>query len=284
MFQEHWLELDQGRRRLSAGVRQGTGSSPVLVLLHGVTRVWRDWESMVPFLNHQWTIYSIDHRGHGLSDRSESYLVADYANDLIELLKSRAFGDSVVLCGHSLGAMVAAIAAANAPERVRVAVLEDPPLDTMGPAIDGTTWQTLFRGMQSVCKQGGSIDQIAQALGSIELIQPDGKPIALRQLRTDEALRWSASCLSKLDPNVLDPVIAGRWLEGVDWRKVAAQIQCPTVLLQADFRAGGALSDSDAESFSKNCTRCEWARFPGQNHQLHGSIPAQIANIVNRFA
>lgn len=86
----------------------------------------------------------------------------------------------------------------------------------MGPAIEGTTWKTLFQGMQRVCRHGGSIDQMAQALGAIELPQPEGRAIELRQLRTPDALRWSASCLSKLDPIALDPVIAGRWLEGVN--------------------------------------------------------------------
>ncbi|MFZ4082262.1 MAG: alpha/beta fold hydrolase [Pirellula sp.] len=293
MFEQQWLEVDSGNRKLRVGVREGTGQGqaehrprshrPTIILLHGVTRCWRDFEPVVPFLSHDWTIFGLDHRGHGDSDRADRYLVADYASDLIELLEKKSFGNSVVLVGHSLGAMVAAIAASKVPELVRAVVLEDPPFETMGASIRGTTWQRLFEGMLSVCAQGGSIDQISQRLGSIKLPQADGTSVELKQLRTDEALRWGASCLSRLDPRVLDPLISGRWLEGLDWSSVAQGIRCPAVLLQADFGAGGALSDSDAKSFSEACQGSEWIRFPGKNHQLHGTIPGEIASVVNRF-
>lgn len=282
MFQDRLLSIDSEKRNLNVGFRPGASSGPVLVMLHGVTRMWRDWEPMIPFLSHDWTIYAIDHRGHGQSDRAQGYLVSDYANDLIDLLKQGSIGESVVLLGHSLGGMVAAIAAAEVPDVVRAAVLEDPPFETMGQSIVGTSWQTLFEGMQRVSLQGGSIDQMSQALGDIAFKQADGSTLELRQLRTEEALRWGANCLSKLDPRVLDPLIAGRWLEGIDWPRVAQRIECPTVLLQADFGAGGALTDEDAKSFSQGCKNCQWIPFPGKNHQLHGTVPAQIASIVNR--
>lgn len=287
MFEEKLCKVDSGSRTISVGVRKGARQSsqqePVLVLLHGVTRMWRDWEPMIPFLSHDWTIYGIDQRGHGKSDRADSYLVRDYANDLIDLLEQNAFGDSVVLAGHSLGGMVAAEAAAKAPQRVRAAILEDPPWDTMGHAILKTNWQSLFQGMQHVCKHAGSIDSMSHALGAIELTQADGTTIKLHQIRTDEALRWSASCLSKLDPRVLDPLIAGSWLEGLDWKSAATAIQCPTILHQADFAAGGALNDQDAQFFSQTCRTCHWMRFPGKNHQLHGTIPSQIAGVIDQF-
>lgn len=287
MFEEKLFKVDSGSRTISIGVRKGARQSsqqePVLVLLHGVTRMGRDWEPMIPFLSHDWTIYGIDQRGHGKSDRADSYLVRDYANDLIDLLEQNAFGDSVVLVGHSLGGMVAAKAAAKSPHKVRAAILEDPPWDTMGRAILNTSWQSLFQGMQHVCKQADSIDSMSQDLGAIKVTQSDGTTIELKQLRTDEALRWSACCLSKLDPHVLDPLVAGSWLEGFDWKSSATAIQCPTVLLQADVAAGGALSDQDAQFFSQACRNCHWMRFPGKNHQLHGSIPDQIAGIINQL-
>jgi pimeloyl-ACP methyl ester carboxylesterase len=245
--------------------------------------MWRDWEPMIPFLRHDWTIYGVDHRGHGQSDRADRYLVSDYADDIIDLLNQGVFGDSVVLAGHSLGAMTAAIGASKVPSRVRAAVLEDPPFDSMGPAIRGTTWQSLFEGMREICKQTGSIDQMSTALGDIQLTQADGTIVALKQLRTEEALRWGANCLSKLDPKVLEPLIAGQWLEGIAWDQVAQNIHCPTILLQADPWAGGALSDRDADRFSSQCKDCQRIRFPGKNHQLHGTIPDQIASVINRL-
>jgi pimeloyl-ACP methyl ester carboxylesterase len=107
---------------------------------------------------------------------------------------------------------------------------------------------------------------------------------ALATIKPGDILMMHLGIWSRKEPfwTELDPLIAGRWLEGIDWPKVAQRIECPTVLLQADFGAGGALSDEDAKSFSQGCKNCQWIPFPGKNHQLHGTVPGQIASIINR--
>jgi pimeloyl-ACP methyl ester carboxylesterase len=64
---------------------------------------------------------------------------------------------------------------------------------------------------------------------------------------------------------------------------VASKLGVPSVLLQADFAAGGALSDEEARLFSQGAAQCKLKRFPGKNHQLHGTIPGEIAAEINRF-
>ena len=49
----------------------------------------------------------------------------DYARDAAAVLRS--LREPAVVCGHSLGALVAGVVAAQLPERVRAVVLEDPP-------------------------------------------------------------------------------------------------------------------------------------------------------------
>ena len=103
-FEERWLFVEN-KRKLRIGLRQA--GEQVLFLMHGVTRCWRDWEPIIPFLDPAWTIFALDHRGHGESDRADSYFVRDYAKDLVEVL-NQIVDTKVVLVGHSLGAMVAA--------------------------------------------------------------------------------------------------------------------------------------------------------------------------------
>lgn len=284
MFVEHWIRIGPAGRRLRVGVRSGAGQgdAPVLVLLHGVTRCWRDWEPMVPHLDPGWEIHAIDHRGHGESDPADGYRVEDYARDIVEWLGFRT-GAPVVLMGHSLGAMAAACAAAAVPGRVRVLLLEDPPFVSMGRAIEGTAWQSLFRGMREVCLRGGTFEERVERLGDIAVARADGTPVALRTLRTPEALAWGARCLMRLDSRVLEPLIEGRWMGSLDWNGIAASLRCPVVLLQGEVTAGGALADADAEAFLNGCPEGERIRFDGQGHQLHGSIPRRIAEVVNRF-
>ena len=266
---------------------ESRGDGPAIVLLHGVTRCRDDWKSVLPGLSrtlrpHPWRVITVDHRGHGDSAWGDRYLVTDYVDDTVRLVRDEITAP-VVLLGHSLGAMVAAAVAAELPDLVRGAVLEDPPFQGMGARIHGTAWQAQFAGMQAAGRRGGSVDELAAALADIELPVAGGGTVRLGSLRDAAALRWSAACLARLDPEVLTPVIAGRWLDGYDPGEIARRIDCPVVLLHADPRAGGALADDEAEEFAAAAKRCVVERFPGSGHLLHWQHPGAIVAAVERL-
>src|SRR3954470_12651122 len=87
---------------------EGPAAGPPLLLLHGVTRNWRDWEPLLPELMREWHVFALDHRGHGQSGRATDgyYFVADYCQDAAALVRAT-FPEPVTVAGHSLGAMVA---------------------------------------------------------------------------------------------------------------------------------------------------------------------------------
>lgn len=299
-FEDRWLLVGNGTRKIFAGYRPSSLNSeiaPVLFLIHGVTRRWRDWEPIIPFLNPRWTIFALDQRGHGQSDRGDSYFVLDYAKDMVEILRQKTESSPpVVLAGHSLGAMVAAFAATEVPQAVQGVVLEDPPFQSMGNAIEGSTWQSLFRGMQQVCQTaaspqgsnnltaGMSANAIAELLSEVVVAYTsDDTPIRLRDVRNKESILWSAECLKNVDPQVFAPLVAGSWLDGYSPDDIARKLKCPTKLLQADPKAGGALSDAEAQGFANQAEYCDLQKFPGKNHQLHGTVPQEIAAAINQF-
>jgi pimeloyl-ACP methyl ester carboxylesterase len=254
---------------------EGDRNGPPLVLLHGVTRAHGDWSPLLDRLAETWRVIAIDQRGHGESARAGRYLVADYVADAVRIVRD-VIGEPVAILGHSLGAMVAAGVAASLPELVRGIVLEDPPFQTMGERIEGSAWQAQFRGMQEAARRGGSIDERAAALAAIVLPRPGGGTVRLGELRDQAALRWSATCLARLDPDVLTPVIAGRWLEGYDPLAVARAIRCPVRLLQADPAAGGALADDESAAFAAAVAECTVERFPGVGHAIHWAEPERV--------
>lgn len=263
--------------------RGGRGDAPPLLLLHGVTRNHGDFAGLFPRLADDWRLIAVDHRGHGGSGRAERYLVSDYVADAVRLLHDD-LRESVVVLGHSLGAMVAAGVAAMVPALVRGIVLEDPPFQTMGTRIAGTAWHAQFTGMRETALQGGSVDALAEALAEIRLPRPDGGSVRLCDLRDAAALRWSAACLADLDPEVLTPVIAGQWLDGYDPAKIAARIRCPVRVLQADPRAGGALADDECDAFAAAVPHCRVERFTGSGHLLHWVEPDRVAAAVAALA
>ena len=258
------------------------GPKPTLLLLHGVARCGEDWAPLLPALQVHWNIVTLDHRGHGDSERAQTYFITDYAEDATAFLREIA-SDPWVLLGHSLGAMVAAAVAARVPEYVRAVILEDPPFHTMGKRIQGTGWQALFKGMQTVALDGGTPTEITDKLAQIEIPGPDGKVSLLGALRTRDALQWSAECLNRVDPAVFAPLVEGRWLEGFPVDEVLARINCPTLLLQADPHSGGACSDADALAALNALNLGSHRRFEAAGHQLHREHPDAVLNAIADF-
>ena len=262
---------------------EGPPAGPTLLLLHGVTRCWRDWERMLPALTHEWRVIALDHRGHGGSGRAESYLVTDYVADAVRFVREEMAAPLVIL-GHSLGAMVAAAVAAEAPEFVREAVLVDPPFHTMGNRIAATAWQAQFTGTREVVRGGGTVTEMADALAEIRLPAPGGTFRRLGDLRDRAALLWGAECLARLDPEVLTPLIEGRWLDSYDVAAVLSRIRCPVFLLQADPAAGGVMTDADAEEVVQALLSCQRERFPGMGHQLHRDCPEAVLRVLRGWS
>ena len=162
-----------------------------MLLLHDVTRCGADWEPLFPALAEDWTVIALDQRGHGGSPRGDRYLVTDYVADAVRFVREEAAG-SVVIFGHSLGAMVAAAVAAELPDRVGGIILEDPPFHTMGNRIAGSAWQAQFIGMRKAASRGGSINEITGALANIRLPASGGGFKRLGELRDRASLAWSA--------------------------------------------------------------------------------------------
>ncbi len=263
--------------------RTTCGSGPVLLLLHGVTRCGADWEPLFAALAKDWTIISLDQRGHGTSPRAGSYLVTDYVADVVRFVQEET-ADPVVIFGHSLGAMVAAVVAAELPDRVRGIILEDPPFHTMGNRVAGSAWQAQFTGMREAARKCGSVEEITDTIADIRLPASGGAFKRLGELRDRASLAWSAQCLSQLDPEVLTPVIEGRWLDGYDFPSLLSRVRCPTLLLQADPSAGGALTDADTESLKSIVSDCQHVRFPGCGHNLHRDRPESVLRAFADFA
>lgn len=259
------------------------GLGPSLLLLHGVTRCGQDWQPLMPALSAHWKVVTVDQRGHGESPRGRNYSVADYVADAVRLVRDE-LATPLVIFGHSLGAMVAAAVAAELPQWVRGIVLEDPPFHTMGNRITGSLWQSQFIGMREAARRGGGIDEITDALADIRLPCDGGGYKRLGEVRDRDSLQWSAHCLSRIDPEVLTPVIQGCWLDGYDMHAVFSGIQCPTLLLQADPSAGGALIDADAEATCAAIASCQLVRFSGCGHQLHRDRPAEVLQALEEFA
>jgi pimeloyl-ACP methyl ester carboxylesterase len=266
MFTELTLPTTFGSLRYARGPFAG----PPLLFLHGVTRGWRDGLPLLPALAARWQVYAFDFRGHGASSRRTGfYRVTDYVEDAVAFV-SNMCPRPPVLVGHSLGAMVALAVAADPALSVRALVLEDPPFETMGSRIGQTTLLSLFQGMRQLLGACHGVRDLARSLAQIKLVTPGQDSFAyLGQARDPTSLRFSARCLDQLDPGVLDPIIAGEWLQGYDLLGLLGRVNCPALLLQGDAPAGGMLTDRDADVIESALADCCRVKVNGAGHLIH---------------
>lgn len=115
---------------------RGDASRPALVFINSLGTDFRIWEQVAPAFADEFRIVLYDKRGHGLSDAPpRPYRLDDHVGDLIGLMDALGVHDAV-LCGVSVGGLIAQGAAARQGERIRALVL----CDTAARIGDEPTW------------------------------------------------------------------------------------------------------------------------------------------------
>lgn len=266
MLTEHTLSHGE----VSLHYARGPNSGPPLLLLHGVTRAWPDYLPLIPTLAWRWHVHAVDFRGHGKSARRPgNYRLVDYVEDALTFLR-HGLDEPAVIYGHSLGAMVALAAAARFPERCRAIVLEDPPFSTVGPRFAETVFPSQFRGMHALAGSTANVAEVARAMADISLVYPaSGRTVRLGDLRDAVALRFGARWLKDNDPEVLQVLLVGRWLDGYDLDALLPDVRCPVLLLQGDLKAGGMLADEDARKLVSGLADCTCLKLDSVGHLIH---------------
>jgi pimeloyl-ACP methyl ester carboxylesterase len=271
-----------GKRRLNLA-HSGSAAGTTVLFLHGVLRNWRTFFALFEGLRERFCLAALDFRGHGLSDRTPgAYHVTHYVEDARAILP-QLDARRLVLHGHSLGAMVALAVAAEAPDRVHGIVLEDPPGSTMGAKLPGTPLGHYLAGVRACMRERSTPEALFDCFSDIIVGEcADGAPLRVRDQRDELSRRFSTESLALLDPAVLEPIVAGRWLEGFDLTALAGRVRCPVWLLQADPALGGMLNDNEAEGLSSHLAAggVERIRFPGAGHSLHWAQPARLIEII----
>ncbi len=105
--------------------RTGGVGRPI-VFAHGITDNGRCYTRLAKALEAYYDCVMVDARGHGKSDRPETgYSPRDHAADLAGLIAALGLEKPVIM-GHSMGGGNATVLAAEYPELVSAAILEDP--------------------------------------------------------------------------------------------------------------------------------------------------------------
>jgi len=254
-----------------------------LVFLHGVLRNGSCCTPLLAAFTARHRVHALDMRGHGRSPAGESYRVLDYLPGVIAYLRGH-LHQPAVLYGHSLGAMLAAATAAQAPDCVRAIIMEDPPFHTMGNRMRGTPLQDYFEKIEPFAGSSESTGDLARRLSELQVLSADNTTrVPLGTLRDATALRFLASCLRQVKPEVLAPIIAGEWLDGYAMEEIFAAVRCPALLLECDTATGGMLTKEDAHRFVSLAADCTGSYLKGVGHQAHWTQPGEVSRRTLEF-
>ena len=86
-----------------------------------------------------------------------------------------------------------------------------------------------------------------------------------------------------MDPEVLAPVVSGRWLDGYDWKETARRVVCPVLLIQADSSAGGMLTSDDAAAFAALAADTTLVTLRGAGHNMHVDRTEDVISLSTQF-
>jgi 3-oxoadipate enol-lactonase len=106
-------------------VVEGDENKPALIFSNSLGSDLRIWDPVVPYLAHDCRLVRYDTRGHGLTEApSPPYTIGDLAGDVAGLMVALDIQQAVV-CGLSVGGVIAQQLAIDYPHRVRALILCD---------------------------------------------------------------------------------------------------------------------------------------------------------------
>ena len=248
------------------------GQGEPLVILHGLFGSSDNWLGVAPKLAHDFHVYLLDLRNHGLSPHSDEMDFSLMAGDVAEFLDAHKL-DRVNLLGHSLGGKVAMQFALTFPDRLKTVIVVD-----MAPRAYAPEHNTIFKALLALdLKQFQSRRQIEDTLAPAI---PDltVRRFLLKNLQTDpdtRAFSWRIP---------LDTLYANypKLCEAIETSDRHARVfEKPTLFLH-----GGKspyVTDADAPQIQKLFPMSKIEAIAKANHWVHAEAPDEFVQRVSEF-
>ncbi len=252
--------------------RTGDGTRPALVLCHGITDNGLCWTPVARALEDDFDVIMLDARGHGLSDAPESgYATADLAADLAACIRALGLEKPAVL-GHSMGGATVSYTAYQYPELIGKALLEDP-----GWWDDNNPRQTLTEEERKSFAAEWQKRIVEQKQRSLESL--------IAQCRKD-CPTWPAE---ELEPWALSKQQVSLHILQIfaqqrpPWRKIAAGMRCPTLLITAEGEKGAIVTEAMAAEATQINPNIQVAHIAGAGHNIRREAFQAYMEAVKAF-
>lgn len=251
------------------------GSGPPLILIHGIFANLFGWRHVFAQLAQEHTVYALDLKGHGLSDKPAG---GDYSPfgmaDLIAHFMSELGIASAAVVGQSMGGAIAAALAVRHPARVRRLVL----VDAAGYALDYHIMPLLTRVASSapaafVFRHFPSHRGLAAQLLRQCYYEPD------RTCTPDVIDGYFLPLLTPGAGGVISPLARDFGQTSIAHR--LKEIAAPTLIIWGQYDAIVPLHWG--YRFQQDITNAELVVLPKCGHCPHEEEPEKFVELVNGF-
>jgi pimeloyl-ACP methyl ester carboxylesterase len=263
-----------------AYVEWGDGDNPdVLICVHGLTRVGRDFDRLARVMADRYRVVCPDVVGRGRSEWLRDpggYALPQYVADMVTLI-ARLGVDTVHWLGTSLGGLIGLTLAGQPGSPVKRLVLND-----VGPKINPEAVERIGAYVGRPMRFGSldeAVDYITQiSLGFGLRDRDEWREITQSVLKPDGdgfTLHYDLRLALPIKAMTPDLAKAG---EAVLW-KLYDQIQCPTLLIRGEN--SDLLSRETAAAMAQRGPRANVVEFPGVGHAPMFFDATQIATVRN---
>ena len=320
------LYLDPGHHRLrKAGIREKDitvgdvsfhyaesedNSKPPILLLHAQMLDWFSYQYVMIPLSKHFHVYALDYPGHGKTRCPDDYVLnAKQIGSSIAQFIEEVIGRPTAISGNSSGGLLAVWLAANRPELITKAVLEDPPLfSSEYPAIKHTIAYRTFTVSGRAVREDNEGDYVRFWIkNSPDFFKnntfPGARTFIRILIRLYRMLHWQSIVeipfvpvlvrelirgMDQYDPHFGKAFYDGTWNEDFDHAEALRKIRCPVLLIQADtsFLPDGTLNGAMSEENAQfACSRVQDVRFVkvSARHVVHLESPEEYLKHVMQF-
>jgi pimeloyl-ACP methyl ester carboxylesterase len=258
--------------------RTGDKDKPSVLLLHGITDNGRCWSRMAADLADSYDVITTDARGHGHSGTSAAEVsIALLAEDAIAAIEALGL-QKPFLVGHSMGAVTAAMVAANYPDVIRAIVLEDPPL------LDRSPSQTDINKSLGGANEKPSTPAGWQWFFELRVLPREeriARGHALNPIWAEEEIIPWADSKAEMEIAFLEPALAA--VMAFRWRDILARIQCPTLLMTGEPHLGAVTTPETALQAASLLKQGQVVHIAGAGHSIHRDRYVEMIAAVKAF-
>ena len=244
---------------------QWDGNGKPILCIHGITANCRCWDVIASSLSPAHRVMAMDLRGRGLSGSPDSgYSIEHHCQDILALLDDLHIGKAVIM-GHSLGAFIATVFAAEHSERVDRIILVDG-----GGKLSEVQMAKVFEGIKP------SLDRLGRVFPSFEDYLDLMKTAPFFKSWTPALETYYRYEIEAVDGGVrsrIDPAHIQEERENlgkVDVSRFYEKLSCPVLILRA---TEGMVAEDDlllpqdvVEGMVRRIPHARYVDIPGTNH------------------